>query len=72
VAAGDNNQKLSSGLRLYVALVGAAAAEQGVIGYLIILTLVYGAHGSLSLLIFTKMQYISKLLNPIQSGMVVL
>jgi hypothetical protein len=31
-----------------------------------------GSHGSLSLLVFMKMQYISKLLNPIQSGMVVL
>ena len=53
-------------------LVAVAAAERDAIGYLVFLTLVYGAHASLSLYIFTKMQYISNLLNPIQSGMVVL
>ena len=52
--------------------VAIAAAEDNVIGYLVVLTLVYGVHGALSLFIFIKMQHINALLNPIQSGMVVL
>lgn len=58
-----------AGVLLLVAIV---AAENNVIGYLVILTLVYGLHGVLSLFIFIKMQHINSLLNPIQSGMVVL
>mmetsp|Transcript_15259 Transcript_15259/g.37567 ORF Transcript_15259/g.37567 Transcript_15259/m.37567 type:complete len:295 (-) Transcript_15259:228-1112(-) len=53
-------------------LLAAVSEERGAIWFLIVLSAIYGLHGTLSLVVFLKMQYISKLLNPIQSGMVVL
>lgn len=55
---------------LLLVLIGAA--ENGAVGYIAFLILVYSSHAALSLAVFKKMQYIGNLLNPVQSGLVVL